>query len=151
MSTKVLVLNGPNLDRLGTRQPEIYGTMTLADIAAEVASLGAELGVETELRQTNDEGQMVDWLHEAVDSKCQVILNPAAFTHYSYALADAAVLIPEAGLQLIEIHLSNPASRESFRAHSVISPVASGVIAGFGNMSYTLALRAIVARLAASE
>lgn len=137
---RVLVLNGPNLGRLGSREPDIYGTMTLADIAAACESLGAELGMSVELRQTDSEAELIGWLHEAADGRVPVVLNPAAFTHYSYALRDAAA---QRTAPLVEVHLSNPHAREEFRHTSVISPVASGTIAGFGADSYLLALRAL--------
>jgi 3-dehydroquinate dehydratase-2 len=137
---RVLVLNGPNLGRLGSREPDIYGTMTLADIAGACESLGAELGMAVELRQTDSEAELIGWLHEAADDRVPVVLNPAAFTHYSYALRDAAA---QRTAPLIEVHLSNPHAREEFRHTSVISPVASGTIAGFGADSYLLALRAL--------
>jgi len=136
--TCVLVLNGPNLNRLGTREPAIYGTATLGELRGELA--GASDGVEIDLRQSNDEAELIGWLHEAVDARTPVILNPAAFTHYSYALRDAVALVTEAGIPVIEVHLSNPHSREEFRHTSVISGVATGVIAGFGFGSYRLAL-----------
>ncbi len=136
--TRVLVLNGPNLNRLGTREPAIYGTATLGELRGELA--GASDGVEIDLRQSNDEAELIGWLHEAVDARTPVILNPAAFTHYSYALRDAVALVTEAGIPVIEVHLSNPHSREEFRHTSVISGVATGVIAGFGFGSYRLAL-----------
>lgn len=135
---RVLVLNGPNLDRLGTRQPEIYGTMSLRDIERMLAEHHPDVALD--VRQTNDEATLIGWMHEAVDERMPVILNPAAFTHYSYALRDAAALVTEAGLPLIEVHLSNPHARETFRHTSVISGVATGVIAGFGQHSYLLAL-----------
>lgn len=136
---RVLVLNGPNLNRLGTREPDVYGTGTLDDLRAELVDAAPE-GVALELRQTNDEAELIGWLHEAVDTSSGVILNPAAFTHYSYALRDAAALVTKAGLPLIEVHLSNPHAREEFRHTSVISAIATGVIAGFGFGSYRLAL-----------
>jgi len=142
---RVLVLNGPNLNRLGTREPDLYGIGTLDDLRGELDTGG---GVEIDLRQTNDEAELVGWLHEAVDTGTPVILNPAAFTHYSYALRDAAALVTKAGLLLIEVHLSNPHAREEFRHTSVISAVATGVIAGFGFDSYHLALELIRRRLA---
>ena len=145
--TRVLVLNGPNLGRLGAREPEVYGTATLADLATAAAAWGAELGLEVDVRQTDDEAELVGWLHEAVDAGCHVVLNPAAFTHYSYALRDAAAQVTSAGLRLVEVHLSNPLAREAFRHLSVIGPVATGTIAGFGFESYRLALRAIAAGL----
>jgi 3-dehydroquinate dehydratase-2 len=141
----VLVLNGPNLQRLGTRQPEIYGSATLADIERMLADAAPE-GWTVDLRQTDDEATLLGWLHEAVDTRAPVILNPAAFTHYSYALRDAAVLVPEVGLPLIEVHLSNPHAREAFRHTSVISGVATGVIAGLGPDGYRLALDWITRR-----
>ncbi|WP_024288207.1 type II 3-dehydroquinate dehydratase [Cellulomonas sp. KRMCY2] len=146
--TRVLVLNGPNLGRLGVREPEIYGSATLADLRAANERWGALLGLEVEVRQTDDESELVGWIHEAVDARTHVVLNPAAFTHYSYALRDAAAQITTSGLLLVEVHLSNPAAREQFRQHSVIGPVATGTIAGFGPDSYRLALEAIAARLA---
>ena len=138
--SKVLVLNGPNLNRLGTREPAVYGTLSYAELVANLEQLGNELGLEVEIRQTNDEAELISWLHEAVDVKANVVLNPAAFTHYSYSLRDACAIVTTSGLQLIEVHLSNPHSREEFRHTSVISGVASGVIAGFGIDSYRLAL-----------
>lgn len=137
--TRVLVLNGPNLNRLGTREPDVYGTGTLDDLRDALADTGDDV----ELRQTNEEAELVGWLHEAVDTASAVILNPAAFTHYSYALRDAAALVTTAGLTLIEVHLSNPHAREEFRHNSVISGVSTGVIAGLGFDSYLLALEAI--------
>lgn len=136
---RILVLNGPNLNRLGTREPDVYGTATLADLETELRD-EAPAGVEVDLRQTNDEAELIGWLHEAVDTRSPVILNPAAFTHYSYALRDAAALVTGAELPLIEVHLSNPHAREEFRRTSVISGVATGVIAGLGFGSYRLAL-----------
>lgn len=140
---RILVLNGPNLNRLGTREPDVYGTATLADLETELRD-AAPAGAEVDLRQTNDEAELIGWLHEAVDTRSPVILNPAAFTHYSYALRDAAALVTGAGLPLIEVHLSNPHAREEFRRTSVISGVATGVIAGLGFGSYRLALAHIV-------
>ena len=143
---RVLVLNGPNLQRLGTRQPDVYGTATLADVEASLQR-AASGDVEVDLRQTDDEATLIGWLHEAVDTASAVILNPAAFTHYSYAVRDAAVLVTEAGLPLVEVHVSNPHAREEFRRTSVISGVASGVIAGLGTDGYLLALTWIADRL----
>jgi 3-dehydroquinate dehydratase-2 len=145
--TRVLVLNGPNLGRLGSREPDVYGSGTLDDLRAVLAS-EAPHDVEVELRQTDDEATLIGWLHEAVDTGSAVILNPAAFTHYSYGLRDAAALVTKAGLPLVEVHLSNPHARESFRHLSTISAVASGVIAGFGFDSYRLALDVVARRLA---
>jgi 3-dehydroquinate dehydratase-2 len=140
--TNVLVLNGPNLGRLGSREPDVYGNQ---DLPALTALLEAEApaGTSIDLRQTNDEAELIGWLYEAVDTSTPVILNPAAFTHYSYALRDAAALVTKAGLPLIEVHISNPHAREEFRHTSVISGVATGVIAGLGFDSYLLALSAI--------
>lgn len=139
--TKVLVLNGPNLNRLGSREPDVYGTASYSDLVDQLESLAGSLQLEVEVRQTNDESELVSWLHEAVDTKSHVILNPAAFTHYSYSLRDACALVTKSGLSLIEVHISNPHAREEFRHNSVISGVATGVIAGFGLNSYLLALR----------
>lgn len=142
MST-VLVLNGPNLGRLGSREPEVYGSATYSDLVALVTATASELGLTAEVRQTDSESELIGWLHEAVDSGSSVVLNPAAFTHYSYALRDAAALVTKSGQSLIEVHISNPHSREEFRHNSVISGVATGVIAGFGVGSYVLALKAL--------
>lgn len=139
--TRVLVLNGPNLARLGSREPEVYGALTLEDLRAQLGAASGEL--ETELRQTDSEAELIGWLHEAVDTGSHVILNPAAFTHYSYALRDAAALVTNAGQLLVEVHISNPHAREEFRHTSVISGVATGVIAGFGFDSYLLALELV--------
>jgi 3-dehydroquinate dehydratase-2 len=139
----VYVLNGPNLNRLGSREPEIYGSQTLEDIAERVTGEGASLGMTVVFRQTNDEAELIGWIHEAVDSGADVVLNPAAFTHYSYAVRDACALVTTSGSRLIEVHLSNPAAREEFRHTSVIAGVATGTIAGFGSDSYLLALRAL--------
>jgi 3-dehydroquinate dehydratase-2 len=137
---KVLVLNGPNLNRLGSREPDVYGNASYADLVSSLTASANELGMNVDVRQTNDEAELISWLHEAADSKSNVILNPAAFTHYSYALRDACAIVTSAGLKLIEVHISNPHSREEFRHNSVISAVATGVIAGFGQNSYLLAL-----------
>jgi 3-dehydroquinate dehydratase-2 len=135
---RILVLNGPNLGRLGSREPDVYGNQ---DLAALKLLLDADApGHEIDLRQTDSEPELMSWLFEAVDTSTPVILNPAAFTHYSYALRDAASMVTKAGVPLIEVHISNPHSREEFRHNSVISAVATGVIAGFGFDSYRLAL-----------
>ena len=139
------VLNGPNLSRLGSREPDVYGVLTLADIATSCGQLGAQLGFEVDLRQTDSEAELVGWLHAAADDRIPVVLNPAAFTHYSYALRDACA---QRTADLIEVHLSNPAAREEFRHTSVIAGVATGTIAGFGAESYLLAIRAIAERRA---
>ena len=140
---KVLVLNGPNLGRLGSREPDIYGSLDYAGLVAKLEGVASELGLEVEVRQSDSESELIGWLHEAVDTKANVVINPAAFTHYSYALADAAALVSKAGSKLIEVHISNPHAREEFRHKSVISAVASGVIAGFGVESYVLALKSL--------
>jgi 3-dehydroquinate dehydratase-2 len=140
---RILVLNGPNLGRLGSREPDVYGNQ---DLPALKTLLEAETESQIDLRQTNDEAELISWLYEAVDTATPVILNPAAFTHYSYALRDAAALVTKAGIPLIEVHISNPHAREEFRHTSVISAIATGVIAGFGFDSYLLALSAILRR-----
>ncbi|WP_433500597.1 type II 3-dehydroquinate dehydratase [Sphaerimonospora sp. CA-214678] len=137
---QVLVLNGPNLGRLGSREPDVYGAQTFEDLAALCRETGRELGLSVEVRQTDDEAEMVSWIHEAADSRTPVVLNPAAFTHYSYALRDA---IAQRTAPLVEVHISNPNAREEFRHTSVVAAVATGTIAGFGMRSYELALRAI--------
>lgn len=144
--TDVLVLNGPNLARLGSREPDVYGSADYAALADAARRWGSDLGLEVEVRQSDDEAVLIGWLHEAVDSGCDVVLNPAAFTHYSYALRDAAKLVTAAGRTLVEVHLSNPAARETFRHTSVIGGVATGTVAGFGFDSYRLALIAVAAR-----
>jgi 3-dehydroquinate dehydratase-2 len=140
---KVLILNGPNLNRLGSREPEIYGTFSYSELVEKLSSLAVSLAVESDIRQSNSEAELINWLHEAIDTSSHVIINPAAFTHYSYALRDAAAMVTKSGLKLIEVHISNPHSREEFRQNSVISGVATGVIAGFGMDSYLLALRSL--------
>ncbi|MDQ1618783.1 MAG: 3-dehydroquinate dehydratase [Actinomycetota bacterium] len=140
--TRVLVLNGPNLSRLGSREPEIYGSATHEELAETCRKAGAELGLDVEVRQTDDESELVGWLHDAATSATPVVLNPAAFTHYSYSLRDACALLTA---PLIEVHLSNPAAREQFRHTSVVAGVATGSITGFGQDSYRLALRAVAA------
>ena len=136
--SKVLVLNGPNLGRLGRRQPEIYGTTTHAELAEKCVAWGAELGLEVEVRQTNHEGAMVDWLNAAADERTPVVLNAAAWTHYSYAVYDACAQLEA---PLVEVHISDPWDRpEEFRHHSVVSPHAVKVIAGQGIDGYRQAL-----------
>ena len=139
--SKVLILNGPNLSRLGSREPDVYGSASYTDLVSSCTSLAAELGLQVDVRQTNDEAELIGWIYEAVDGKLDVVLNPAAFTHYSYALRDACAMMAGSGARLIEVHISNPHAREEFRHNSVISAVATGVIAGFGIDSYLLALR----------
>jgi 3-dehydroquinate dehydratase-2 len=135
---KVLVLNGPNLGRLGAREPLIYGSDTYADLVGLCESTGRELGIEVEVRQTDHEGEMIGWLHGAADDGHPVVLNGAAWTHYSIAVRDACSQLTA---PLVEVHISNVHAREEFRHHSVISAVAAGVIVGLGIQGYQLALR----------
>jgi 3-dehydroquinate dehydratase-2 len=143
----VHVINGPNLNLLGAREPEVYGRETLADIMARLTATGAAQGVEIVFRQSNHEGDLVDWIQEAGQIGAGVILNAGAYTHTSIALRDA---ITGAGATVIEVHLSNVHARESFRHRSTIAPVARGVIAGFGSLSYDLALQGLMS-LAAKQ
>jgi 3-dehydroquinate dehydratase-2 len=143
---KVLFLNGPNLNLLGTREPEVYGRLTLAEIEAAVRERAAELGVAVDWRQSNHEGELVEWIQAARQDCAGIVLNAAAYTHTSVALRDA---IAASGVPTIEVHLSNVHARESFRHRSRIAAVCRGVIAGFGADSYRLALEAMV-RLAAA-
>ncbi|MBB5755031.1 type II 3-dehydroquinate dehydratase [Prosthecomicrobium pneumaticum] len=140
MSIPVFVLNGPNLNMLGRREPGIYGTSTLAEIGAQAREAGERLGLSVDFRQSNHEGQLVDWIHEAFEAAKGIVINPGAYTHTSIALHDAlrAVALPT-----IELHLSNVFAREAFRHHSYVSPAATGVICGFGPRGYVLALEAI--------
>ena len=140
MTRRVLVLNGPNLGRLGSREPEVYGSASFADLAATCRTAAAGLDLDADVRQTDDEAELVRWLHEAADTAVPVVLNPAAFTHYSYAVRDACAQLRA---PLIEVHISNPYARESFRHTSVVAAVATGTIAGFGLDSYVLALHAL--------
>ena len=138
---KVLVLNGVNLGRLGTRQPEVYGATTHAELAEHLVGTGRGLGLDVEVRQTDDEGRMIEWLHEAADTGADVVLNAGAWTHYSYAVADAAALVP----RYVELHISNVHARESFRHASVLSAGAAGIIVGCGVGGYDLALAHLAA------
>jgi len=140
MAMKCLVLNGPNLSRLDLREKNYYGDITYQDIEEAIRKEAATLQIEAEIRQSNDESEIISWLHQAADNKMPIIFNPAAFTHYSYAIRDAVVMLKA---PCIEVHLSNPLSREEFRHTSVISGVVNGTIAGFGLDSYRLALRAL--------
>jgi 3-dehydroquinate dehydratase II len=141
----VFVLNGPNLNALGRREPGIYGGKTLADIEADCHETGKQLGLAVDFRQSNHEGDLVDWLHEAGEKAVGVALNAGAYTHTSIALHDAIRAV--APLPVIEVHLSNIHAREAFRHKSMIAPVAVGMLCGFGPLSYTLALHALSARL----
>jgi 3-dehydroquinate dehydratase-2 len=138
---KILFLNGPNLNLLGTREPAVYGTDTLADIEAKVRKHAAKLGVEIEFRQSNVEGELVNWIQKAKGQRDCIVLNAGGYTHTSVAIRDAISAI---GVPTIEVHLSNVQAREEFRHTSVIAPVCKGVIAGFGLNSYILALEATV-------
>lgn len=144
----ILVVSGPNLDRLGRREPSVYGTQTLADIHALLEQNASTLGVRVDCRQSNHEGVLIDWIGAASDDGfCAVVLNPGAYTHTSWALHDC---IKGAMIPVVECHLSNPAARESFRHHSCVAPACVGTIAGFGAQSYLIALRALVERLTKS-
>ncbi|CAB4635402.1 MAG: type II 3-dehydroquinate dehydratase [Actinobacteria bacterium] len=137
----VLVLNGPNLARLGSREPDIYGDMNLEALSDQLSKLADSLSVKVSFFQSDSESELMAQIHKATDAGQDIILNPAAFTHYSYALADACKAHTSSGAKLIEVHISNPHAREEFRHKSVISAAATGVIAGFGFDSYKLALR----------
>ncbi|ADZ70470.1 type II 3-dehydroquinate dehydratase [Polymorphum gilvum] len=140
MPASIFILNGPNLNRLGTREPETYGRTTLADIEAQCRATGQRLGFDIVFRQSNAEGTLVDWIQEAGDEAQGLVINPAAYTHTSVAIHDA---IRTAAIPTVEVHLSNVFSREPFRHHSYVSPVAAGVICGFGAKGYDLALEAL--------
>ena len=144
MAPRVLVLNGPNLNMLGTRQPEIYGRETLAEIEMLCRDKGRSLGAEIDFRQSNHEGELIDWIHDARGTQDAIVINPAGLTHTSLSLMDALIA---SELPVVELHLSNPHRREAFRHDSYVSKVAAGVICGFGSHGYTLAVEA-AARLA---
>ena len=137
---KVIIINGPNLNRLDIRDSTLYGDLDYLQLVDYISRAAQKLKIEVDVRQSNEESEIIGWLHEAADSNLPVIINPAAFTHYSYAIRDAAELVKA---PLIEVHLSNPLSREEFRHTSVISGVANGTIGGFGPHSYELALIAL--------
>lgn len=145
--TRVLVLNGPNLGRLGTREPQTYGTATHEELAQACRAGGEELGLQVEVRQTDAEHEMLGWLHEAADSSTPVVLNPGGWTHTSVALRDACAALTA---PLVEVHISNVHAREEFRRHSYVSPVATGVVAGLGVEGYALALRWLAGRTRSS-
>lgn len=140
----LLVLNGPNLNMLGMREPEIYGAATLSDVEALCARTASELGFDVTCRQSNHEGELVTWIQEAIGQYAGIVLNAGAYTHTSLAILDA---LKVAGLPTIEVHISNVFAREPFRHHSYISPVAVGVLCGFGIEGYALAIRGLAARL----
>jgi 3-dehydroquinate dehydratase-2 len=141
---KVLVINGPNLSRLDIRDSSIYGDLSYPALVEFITDAAISVGLEADVRQSDQESEIIGWLHEAADAKTPVIINPAAFTHYSYAIRDAAELVKA---PLIEVHLSNPLAREEFRHTSVISGIATGTIGGFGPDSYALALKALATLL----
>jgi 3-dehydroquinate dehydratase-2 len=136
-----LVLNGPNLNLLGTREPDVYGSTTLQDVEQTMQALAKQLGATVECRQSNQEGQLIDWLHDARDSFDGVVMNPGGLTHTSISLRDA---ITACGLPTVEVHISNTAARESFRHQSLTAAVCIGSVIGFGKNSYTLGLRALI-------
>ena len=137
---RVLVLNGPNLARLGSREPEIYGDLNLDSLEADLSKVAESVSVDLVFFQSDSESELMAKIHEATEGRHDIVFNPAAFTHYSYALADACKAHTSSGAKLIEVHISNPHAREEFRHKSVISAAATGVIAGFGFDSYKLAL-----------
>jgi 3-dehydroquinate dehydratase-2 len=148
MSRCVYILNGPNLNLLGLRQPEIYGHDTLADIERDCTALAQALGLELRFHQSNREYELIDWIHEARDTAAAIVINPAAFTHTSVALLDALHTFEG---PIIEVHISNVHRREAFRRHSYVSTVASGVIAGFGVQGYLLALQRVATLLESQD
>ena len=145
--TRVYVLNGPNLGRLGTRQVDVYGLTSYADLVKLCEDAGREVGLDVVVRQTDAEHEMLAWLHAAADEQAPVVLNPGAWSHYNYAIRDACAMLRN---RLVEVHISNIHAREQFRHHSVISAVATGVIAGLGIDGYRLALRHVGAATAVS-
>ena len=145
--TSILIVNGPNLNMLGRREPEIYGSDTLADIEVSCADHAAKLGLSVDFRQSNDEGELVTWVQNAGKDHAGIVINAGALTHYGWSLHDALACFDG---PIVELHLSNPSAREAWRHESVIAPVASGTIAGFGGLGYSLAIDAIAELLAAS-
>ena len=137
---KILILNGPNLSRLDLLEKNHYGDLSYSDLTKEITKKASEIGIEIEIKQSDSESELISWIHEAADKKQPVIINPAAFTHYSYAIRDAICMLKA---PVIEVHLSNPLSREEFRHTSVVSGVVQGTISGFGVDSYSLALLAM--------
>lgn len=140
---RVWVLNGPNLGRLGSREPDVYGDVNYQRLNELIDRWATDLDITVEIRQTDSEAELIAWLHDAVDAGVNVVLNPAAFTHYAYAVRDAAAQVITGGARLIEVHLTNPSTRERFRHLSVVAGVATGTIAGFGLQSYRLAFEAL--------
>jgi len=145
---KIWVLNGPNLGRLDLRDHNIYGDITFKDLVDFCVNCGKSLGLDVEVRQSDSETEIIHWLHDAAEKKIPIAFNPAAFTHYSYAIRDAVAMLKA---PIIEVHLSNPLSREEFRHTSVVSGVATGTIGGFGLLSYELALRALATMVGKSQ
>jgi len=145
---KILIVNGPNLNLLGIREPDIYGRETLANIEQRCVQKAKALGFEITMRQSNHEGELIDWIHEAVTKWSAIIINPAAYTHTSVAIMDALKLV---NCPIVEVHISNIYQRETFRHHSYVSPVATGVICGFGSTGYEVALEAISGLLRKKE
>jgi len=145
---KVLVIHGPNLNLLGTREAEIYGTLTLREIDRDLKKTAKSLGVQVTTRQSNEEARIIDWIQQAPGSFQAIVINPAAFTHTSIAIRDAVAAV---GIPTVEVHLSNIHAREPFRRHSFIAPVAKGQISGFGRESYVLGLRAAVTLVSESR
>ena len=146
--SEILVLNGPNLNRLGSREPLIYGSGTYEELVDYCMDVGEAVGRTIEVRQTNSEAEMIDWLHEAADLETPVVINPGAWGHYSYALRDACAMLTA---PLVEVHITNIHAREDFRHVSVVSPVARGVIAGLGVEGYADAIQAVVRFVAQSQ